>query len=169
MTLQRNVEPARPARVERSSIPKVVGILAIVFASLGLLVALVMPWGITDELPKLALTTDVLGTFWTWTKIWTALSIGLFGLHLAGGILAACYARRAPLLLTLYGALALALAIADVVLSVTTFPSGLSTEVFDNTAGPRIALAVVSVPWPIVVLALINQRSARQSCGHPER
>ena len=164
MQLQRSVEPAR---IERSGIPKVVGILAIVFASLGLLVTLVIPWGIHEELPKHGLTTDALGTFWTWTKIWIALSVGLFGLHLTGGILAVYYARRAPLLLTIYGALALALAIAGIVLSMTTFPSGLSTEAFDDTAGPGIGLAVLSVPWPIVVLALINQRSARRSCGQP--
>ena len=52
--------------------------------------------------------------------------------------------------------------------SVLTFPEGPSSRVcavgFDELVGPRIALAAIALPWPIIAVVLMNMRNAKQSC-----
>jgi hypothetical protein len=161
--LQRSVDPT-----PHSAIPKVVGILAIVFASLGLLVV-ATPLGLLDDIEVFTRTVGPLDDYLTWLTINAILSILLFGLHLAGGILAVHYSARAPKWMTLYGVSAIVLIVVDIVVSVITFPEGPSSSRmcavgFDELVGARLALDAVALPWPIVVLALMNRRSAKQSC-----
>jgi hypothetical protein len=63
-----------------------------------------------------------LGTFGTWVPTWMGLSIVIFGLHLAAGVLMIRYSRIAPTTLTAYGVFALLLAIADILFSTSGFP-----------------------------------------------
>lgn len=151
----------------RSSIPKVIGILAIVFSSLGLIGTLAVTFGMEDDLRKYDLTRELLGGFGTWMSIYLVLGLALFGVHLAAGILSVKYSPAAPSWMTFYGVAALALLVADVAIAEATFPSGRygHEAVYEAFVYPRIGLAVLALPWPIVVLSLMNQRSARMACA----
>jgi hypothetical protein len=150
----------------RSSIPKVIGILAIVFSGLGLIGTLAVTFGMDDDLRKHGLTRELLGGFGTWMQIYMVLGAALFGVHLAAGILSVKYSPAAPSWMTFYGVAALALLIADIAISEATFPSGLGREeVYEDFVYPRIGLAVLALAWPIIVLSMMNQRSARMACA----
>lgn len=148
----------------RSSIPFVIGILAIVFAVLGLLTSMLVAIGLTEELDAQGVTKSELGAFGTWMYAALIPSLLLFGLHLTGGIFCVTYKKRAPLLITLYGIGALVLAATDIGLSIALFPEGASTPMFDDLVGPRIGLQVISAFWPIVALILMNVPGARAAC-----
>jgi hypothetical protein len=152
----------------RSAIPRVVGILAIIFASFGLLGTLGITFGGEDDLKRLDVTRQLLGSFGTWVYVAGGLGVLLFAIHLTAGIQAVRYAPSAPRWMTIYGVFALVLLAADVGISMATFPEGqgfLRRALYEHFVYPRIGLAVLALPWPIVALALINQRSARLSCG----
>jgi hypothetical protein len=156
--LSRNVAP-----IERSKIPKVVGILAIIFSSLGLITATI-PLGLQDDLRHHHLTWTDLGSYTTWMMVWVVLGLAVSGVHLAGGIAALRYRRSGPTMLTLYAIGALVLIALDVGVSIKSFPLPSSSRAFDDLVVPRLGLDFLALPWPIVVLSLINGRNARQSC-----
>jgi hypothetical protein len=149
----------------RSNVPRVLGILATVFAPLGLLVTMGLAFGFDDELSRYGLVRSQLGAFGTWLNIGAILGVALFAVHLAAGIQAIRYARSAPMLLTIYSIFALLLLVMDVAISIATLPSNLPAAAFDDLVGPRIGLAIMSAPWPIVALVLISMRGARRACG----
>jgi hypothetical protein len=153
-----NVEPT-----VRSAKPKVIGILAIIFASFGLLSAAV-PLGMEDEMRRHHVTWSSLGAYGTWLGIWVVRSLVISGLHLAGGIQAVRYRSSGPRLLTIYGVLALVLIAVDLAASVLTFGGSFGSRAFEDLVMPRFGLDILALAWPIVVLAVINTRSARQSC-----
>jgi hypothetical protein len=152
----------------RSGIPKVIGILAIVFASLGLIGSLAVTFGLEDDMRRYDLSRELLGGFGTWMLIYMVLGTALFGVHLAAGILSVKYSPAAPSWMTFYGIAAIALVIADVAIAITTFPSGhglLHSTVYEAFVYPRLGLAVLALPWPIIALVMMNQRSARMACA----
>lgn len=162
----------RPALVgpdrHRSAIPKVVGILAIVFASLGLIGSLSTAFGVDDDMLAHGTTRDGLGAFGTWMLAYVALAAVVFAVHLTAGIQAIRYAASAPRWMTVYGALAIALVVADFIVSMTTFPEGsgfLHQKLYEDLVEPRFGLAVLALPWPIIALVLMNQHSARLACA----
>jgi hypothetical protein len=160
--LERSVEPT-----PRSATPKVVGILAIVFASLGLLTA-TLPLGMFEDIDVYVANAGPIDDYLTWLLINSLAGLLLFGVHLTAGIFSVRYSARAPRWMTAYGIAAIVLGIVDIVVSVMTFPEGPSSRVcavgFDDLVGPRITLAAIALPWPIVALVLMNMRSAKQSC-----
>jgi hypothetical protein len=158
LQLQRAVEPT-----QRSGAPKVIGVLAIIFASLGLLCA-TLPVGLQDDLRRHHTSWSDLGAYGTWVMVWVLLTLAISGVHLAGGIQAVRYRASGPRLLTIYGIAALVLLVADVGLSLLTFPGSWSSVKFDAFVGPRLGLDFLSVAWPIVALAVINTKRSRQSC-----
>jgi hypothetical protein len=123
-----------------------------------------------DDIALYVQTAGPLDDYVTWLLVHSILCILLFGVHLTAGILSLRYSFRAPRWITLYGVAALVLIVTDIVVSVITFPGGPSggarvCEIgFDQLVGPRIALAAVALPWPIIALALMNTRAAKQSC-----
>jgi len=149
--------------IPRSKIPKVVGILAIIFASFGILTATV-PLGMQDDLRHHHVTWSELGSYATWMIVWVVLGLAISGVHLAGGIAALRYRRIGPKLLTIYAIAALVLIALDVGVSLKSFPLPASSLAFDDLVVPRLGLDFLALPWPIVVLALINGRNARESC-----
>ena len=149
----------------RSSIPKVIGILAIVFASLGILGALAMAFGVDEDMAKHGTTRENLGAFGSWMLAHVPLAGLVFAVHLTAGIQSVCYAASAPRWMTIYGALAIALVLTDLAVSVATFPHLTSQELQEDLLDPRLGLAVLSLPWPIVAIVLMNQRSARLACA----
>ena len=152
----------------RSSIPKVIGILAIVFASLGLLGSLAMTFGFDEEMQKYAVTREQLGGFGTWMLVYLIIGVALFGAHLTAGIASVRYAASAPSWMTFYAIAAIALVVADVAVPIATFPSGsgfLHKAMYEDFVYPRIGLAILALPWPIIALVMMNQRSARLACA----
>jgi hypothetical protein len=149
----------------RSSIPRVIGILAIVFASLGLLGALGISFGVDEDLARHGTTRENLGTFGSWMLAYAPLAGLVFAVHLTAGIQSVRYAASAPRWMTIYGALAIALVLTDLAVSVATFPHLMSQEFQEDLLDPRLGLAVHSLPWPIIALVMMNQRSARLACA----
>ena len=115
--LKPSVEPT-----PKSAIPKVVGILAIVFASLGLLTA-TMPLGMFEDIDVYIAAAGPIDAYLMWLLVSSLLGLALFGVHLTAGILSVRYSARAPRWITLYGVAAIVLAVLDVVVSVLTFPN----------------------------------------------
>src|SRR5438067_147667 len=86
----------------RSSIPKVVGILMIIFASLGLIGGLIGLAGNAaneglKELPEFK-------TYMTMNLVYTVVGLGISALHLFAGVRAIGYKANAPKLAMMYGA-----------------------------------------------------------------
>ena len=152
----------------RSRIPRVTGILAIVFASLGLLGALALALGADDVMRGLDATRQGLGAFGTWMLVSLGLSAGLFGAHLMAGIQSVRYAASAPRWMTLYGVLAIALLVTDIIVSIATFPEGHGYRhraLYEEMVYPRLGMGILGMPWSILALVLLNLRSARLSCA----
>jgi hypothetical protein len=152
----------------RSAIPKVAGILAIVFASLGLLGTLSTVIGVDDDMLAHGATRASLGAFGTWMFAYVALAAVVFAVHLTAGIQSVRYAASAPRWMTVYGALAIALVVADFIISMTTFPEGsgfLHQKLYEDLVYPRLGLSILALPWPIIALVLMNQQSARLACA----
>lgn len=113
------------------------GILAIVFAAIGLLVTFASAFGYDEELQRHSLTHEQLGGFGTWVLLAVIPGLGLFALHLTAGILSLRYSRAAPIVMTIYGVAAL------------------------------LAVDCLAAPWPVVVLVLMNLPGARAACRRP--
>lgn len=173
-----NATPAALARppylspeTPRSSIPKVIGVLAIVFACLGAfgaLGALGMAISAEDEMRKFGLAAEELGAFGTWIYAYVLLSVALFAVHLAAGIQSVRYAASAPRWMTIYGVLAIALVVTDLIVSFAAIPRGDGhgrEALYQNLFMPRLSLAILGMPWPIIALVMMNLRSARLACS----
>ncbi len=159
-----------PAPVGRPMTPRVVGILAIVFASIGVLFALVVHFGPMSDLERWGVDRQASGLVtWMWGSL--ALSVGLFALHLIAGVASLIYRPSAPRLITAYGVFAILLGVADIVLSMALIPDNLvlsdyvSRSQVKESMMIRAVFAGIALPWPIVALALMNTRSAKQACG----
>jgi Na+/proline symporter len=159
------------APVSRSATPRVVGILAIVFASIGVLFALVVHFGPMSDLDRWGVSKQASGLMsWMWGSL--ALSIGLFALHMIAGVCALIYRPSAPRLITAYALFAILLGVADIVLSMALIPDNLqladyiSRSQVKESMLVRAVFAGIALPWPIVALALMNTRSAKVACGH---
>ena len=83
-----------PAFPPRSPIPKVVGILAIVFAGLGLVTSLTLTLGFEKEFRRFGITKHDLGSFGTWMNVTMLPALAVFALHLTGGIMSLKYMPR---------------------------------------------------------------------------
>jgi hypothetical protein len=153
----------------RSSIPRVIGILAIVFASLGLVGALTLSFGVDEDLARRGTTRENFGAFGSWTLAYAPLAGLVFAVHLTAGIQSMRYAASAPRWMTIYGALAIALVLTDLAVSVATFPHLTSQKLQEDLLDPRLGLAVLSLPWPIIAIVLMNQRTARLACAAQRR
>ena len=159
------VEPSAPATPHRpvahSVLPRVTGIIAIVFACIGLMFTFASAFGFQAEAGKY----DELGAFGDWQMWYLAPGLLVFALHLIGGILCTLYKRKGPNWLTAYGILALLLIIVDVIITVKSIPGGTRGPMFEDLAAPRLGLALFGFVWPIVVLVLINDGKSRGSCN----
>lgn len=157
-----------PPPAKRSAIPKVIGILMIIFASLGLLGTLInlgggttMPHGGShrfndafDTLKSFQMITGVIGLF-----------IGV--IHLVGGIQCVRYARNAPMLAKVYGVFAIVAIVVEMSLMYAWLmpmfdgaPAG-----FKSFFGFLMLFgAIIGCAWPTIVLALMTRPSAKEAC-----
>jgi hypothetical protein len=152
-----------PFAPPRSGIPRVVGILAIVFAVLGLAFSILFTWGPLDDIGRRGV--DRMGRHGgfviNWIYIWIAISFLLFVLHLIGGVLAVTYRRLGLRLLTAYAVAALVLVVADLLI-LHGFVSG--RRFMESLVWPRTGFAAIAAVWPIIVLALVNTKNAKAAC-----
>lgn len=147
----------------RSAIPRVVGILAIVFAPIGLLMSLAMTFGPKDDFRWMEISQGDLGFFGTWIDLYLVLAVGLFVLHLVGGILAVAYKKSAPPILTAYAIAAIALVVIDIAVSMSV--SVPDRWMYEELFFPRLFIGLVALPWPIIAVILMNVGKAKQACG----
>lgn len=158
----------------RSVTPRVLGILAVVSACQGFILTLAMTFGYSEEFNRYFGSTTNLGGLEVWMQVYLYLALAVGVLHTTAGIQSILYTPTAPLMMTLYGAFALLVPAADIVLSVSLFPEspthlmaklpGGQNAAFDDIVAPRILLGILSFPWPIVVLVLMNLEPARRAC-----
>jgi hypothetical protein len=154
---------------QRSAIPRVIGILATIFAGLGALFMAVWTFGPLSDLSKHHLL-DQMPNLVSWFYACAALSVVVFGLHLSGGIMAMVYKFTGLRLLTLYAVLAILLVIADAILVIVLMPghiegrAGLTEDIRFSVTIMRIVFDGLALGWPIVVLALANSQRARAAC-----
>ena len=151
----------------RSAIPKVVGILAIIFSVLGIGGSLlwslgpmsdIRSWGYADDLSQLVL----------WMYVWLAISFVLFGVHLVGGILALQYKAGGLQMLGIYASSAIVLVVVDIILEFALAPHLEGRHAGDmrfSVTVMRLVFDGLALPWPIIVLSLIKSRRAKQACG----
>ena len=160
--------PPPPPR--RSAVPRVVGILALVFACLGIATSLIWTFGPLHDIDRWG-EHERLGGIITWMYAWLAMSVVLFGVHLTGGILAIMYKPAGPRLLTGYAVGALALVVIDLVMMHGFVPRDFSGHDIRNSVTiARTVFDGLAAPWPVIVLALVNSRGARAACqGGPQQ
>jgi hypothetical protein len=161
--------PGRPAT------PRVVGILGLIFAVIGLGSSLLFTFGPLSDLQRAQRRVEYalshlpdtgrpdVGAITSWLYAWLAVSVVLFAVHLAGSILAIAYKRAAPKLLTGYAVGAIILLVIDLVMVQFYVPKGFYLDgsvTISHTVYSGIALI-----WPVLVLALINTRKSREACS----
>jgi hypothetical protein len=147
----------------RSAIPRAIGIMAIVFAVLGFAASVLFTWGPLEDIGRggAARLGKHSGMVITWIYVWGAISLVLFLVHLIGGVYAIAYKPIGLKLLTAYAVGALVLVAIDLVVMLG-FVSGRRS--IESVQFPRLLFAVFATPWPIIVLALVNNRRAKASC-----
>jgi hypothetical protein len=149
----------------RSAIPRVIGILSLVFAPIGIFFSLVFVAGPISDHHSVPHDWQPLVT-WLW--ITAAASVLVFAVHLVAGITATMYKPSAPRWMTIYGALGLALVAARFVMPIALTPSMSDHDVLvDDFVFMQVGYAVVAAPWPLVALILMNLRGAKAACRNP--
>jgi hypothetical protein len=139
-----------------SSIPRVVGILAIIFSVIGLGIAAIFfvgPMGVLER----RTSWDHHKVLQTWMIVWGLSSLVLFVLHLAGGILGIMNRTLGLRVLTAYAIAAIVLVVLDVVV-LGFYAQG---RAWDKIGMPHLGYSFLAVAWPIVALVLVNTRRAR--------
>jgi hypothetical protein len=145
--------------------PRVVGILGIIFATIGIGSSALFAFGPLTDVQRWGerAGTD-LGTITMWLYTWMALSAVLFLLHLAGSILAITYKRLGPKLLTSYGVAALMLGILDLIMVHGFVPKHHSFDLYGSVTISHTIYEGIALVWPIIVLAIMNTRRSRAAC-----
>ncbi|HTR50775.1 MAG TPA: hypothetical protein VMJ10_08725 [Kofleriaceae bacterium] len=145
----------------RSAIPRVVGVLATVFAVVGLCATGLWTWGSLEDLGHHH--RHDWDSVKTWLWVWGGLSVVVSALHLTGGLSALLYRRRAPRFMTAYAVAALVLVVADVAILIALWPAS-SRHLADSVQIPHFVFDGLAWMWPTVVLVLMNTRRAKQAC-----
>lgn len=158
-----------PPPAKRSAIPKVIGILMIIFAGLGLLGTLLGLAGSTSmpHATGSARFEDAFNTLESYQTITNLIGLFIGILHLVGGIQCVRYARNAPMLAKLYGIVAIFAIIIEMSLMYAWLmpmfdgaPAG-----FKSFFGALMVFgAIIGCAWPTVILALMTRPSAKEAC-----
>jgi hypothetical protein len=142
------------------------GILMIIFASLGLLGGLIGLAGSAagpglDEVKEWH-------TYMTMNKIVTVIGLGISALHLVAGLAAVRYKANAPMLARMYGLVNIIVTLGwSVVVFAWLKPAiekaagGLGAAAIG--AGIVIG-AIIGITWPILVLILMGRPAAKAAC-----
>lgn len=165
-----------PARPSRPAGPRVLGIIGIIFAAIGFVSSLVFTLGPLSDVTRWKARNAInqarggidygpgsVDGITNWLYLWGLLSFVLFALHLAGSIMAIMYKRGAPKILTAYGVGAIVLIVIDLVM-VHGFVPRTGFDLYGSITISHSVFSGIAVVWPVVVLALINTRKAREAC-----
>jgi hypothetical protein len=150
----------------RSAIPKVIGILGIIFACLGVATSAIWTWGSLDDLTHWDRDGVWTGVE-TWLRVWGFASCALFAIHLTAALFALGYRPMAPRLVTVYSVVALTLIVIDVVLEIVLAPTDSNyyyRSIRDSTTIMHIVYSGLAMPWPIVALILMTRKPAKAAC-----
>lgn len=161
--------PYTPPPPRRSAIPKVIGIVAIVFAPIGLGLSALFLFGPLSDMSRWD-HAHRWGAETAWLYGWGVLSLFLFGLHLTAGILSVRCAPSAPRIVLMYAIGAIALAVIDVPLLFALAPhanGGRDLDIRESVIYPRLVFDVLALVWPTIALPLMMSRGAKAACGLP--
>ena len=149
----------------RSAIPKVVGILMIVFASLGLLHSLISMF--QAQLVSETFHSHEMEGFVHVALIFGLLDVGIGFLHLAAGLRALGYKESAPRLTMLYGVLKIVTTVGLLVVTYAFMRRALDGAGSEESAIIGFGFVLVGLfymAWPIVAMALMSRPSAKAAC-----
>ena len=132
------------------------------FSVIGLFFSLVQTFGTYGDIEGAYLDASELGTFASWIPAYMVFAVITFAIHLTAGILSIRYSPRCIKWMNAYGIFAILLAIANISITAATYPEAL--KITEGHVG-RIALDALALPWPIVVLSLMNLRSVHLACN----
>jgi hypothetical protein len=152
----------------RSAIPKIVGILAMIFAPVGAMASAIWTWGPLDDIGRWSEGDwDAVSK---WLLAWGMVSGLLFAVHLIAGIMAMLYRPSAPRWTTIYAIAAILLGILDAVLVVVLSPSGGGHHyigLHESVVTMHLVFCVLSLAWPITAAILMNTARAKRACVIP--
>jgi len=151
----------------RSAIPKAVGMLAIIFASIGAMSSAVFTWGPLTDMSKWAVDNGW-HTIRVWLYVWAFASCGLFALHVVAGVFAIMYRPAAPRLVSIYAIAAILLAVTDLVFALAIAPST-GSHLRESVTISHALFSAIALPWPIIALLLMNTAAAKRACVIPPR
>lgn len=158
-----------PMPPQRSGIPRVLGVLAIIFSCFGLLGSAIWAFGPLSDIKEYGASD--LDPIKTWLYVWMLLSAGVFVLHLIAGIYAVQYKLTGLKLMTIYAVAALALILIDVVLVNVLIPSRYQYDtrgddgVWFSVRTMHLVFSGMAAPWPIIALALARNGRAQEACN----
>jgi len=154
----------------RSAIPKVMGILMIIFASLGLFGGL---FGLLSSVANDALFREI-PQYKTWHTIElllnvTGLAIG--ALHLYTGVRAVGYKRNAPSFAVTYAITAMVVTLINAILVFAWIKPALEKSLGEfggdvgAVFGPIMVFStLIALAWPTLVLILMTRPAAKAAC-----
>jgi hypothetical protein len=159
----------------RSSIPKVMGILMIIFASLGLLFGLIGLGG--NKVPPELKDVDAFKTFGTVTMIFGVVGLGVSVIHLLAGVSAVRYKTGAPKLALMYGLVNIVWNLANAIAVMAWLKPAL-VKAMEEQGGSHgigfdigaivgvmvIVTTVIGLIWPTLVLFLMSRPAAKAAC-----
>ena len=149
----------------RSGTPKVMGILMIIFASLGILATLAS-FGGQDVSELGPAWQEKFSSVNTYLTVLSVVGLGLGILHLLTGIAAVGYKKNAPKLAKIYGLTALVNVVVGMIVTYALLKplmdemGGMGGAV----GGMVVIVSLIGAVWPILVLALMTGSKAKQAC-----
>ncbi|MEZ4366558.1 MAG: hypothetical protein R2939_09760 [Kofleriaceae bacterium] len=151
----------------RSPVPKVVGILLLVFGGLGLVVNLrgLLAVAGTAELFRDPAWRHVIRV----QQVDHAVSLAVAALQVYAGFRAVTYRQNAPRMAALYAWTSILTTVA-----LLAYAYLVALPALDALAGARALIGagmmfagLLAIAWPIVVLALMSRPAARAACSNP--
>jgi hypothetical protein len=154
---------------QRSAIPKVIGILMIIFASIGLLGGLLgLAGGGNADLFR---GVPEYKTWRTVELLLTVVGLGIAGLELYAGVRALGYKSNAVRLAKTYAIIAMTVVIVNVILVFAWAKPMLVKAMGD--LGPQVSaifgvvmivISIFGLAWPTIVLILMTRPAAKAAC-----
>jgi len=163
-----------PAPPQRSAIPKVIGILLIIFAGIGLLGAFIGlatgGGGMFNQANEM--NRQFYAETAQYTRITNMLALPIALLELFAGIWAVRYKRAAPLLCTTYAVVSMinqligmALLFAYILPAMQkTLPHMMRAQMRGVMIAAAVISALIGFAWFLVVIILMNRPAAKEAC-----
>lgn len=157
---------------QRSGIPKVMGILMIIFGGIGLIGSLIGLAG-SSGTGDMGDAIPALKTWGTISMLFGVIGLGISGLHVFAGIRAVGYKANAPKLAMTYGMVNIASNLIQLIMIFAWIKPAISKAAGDFpgaaaagsvVGGFALIMTIVAVIWPTLVLILMSRPGAKQAC-----